>query len=84
MKYDTYSQYDPVHPGLAESAFLTVWASLSQWHNSLVLHSSLDKVPPVAVYFGTPYNAGPKGRRDPVPILLRPESGGANINLKTA
>jgi predicted nucleotidyltransferase len=37
MKYDTYSQYDSAHTGLAESAFLTVWASLSQWHNSLVL-----------------------------------------------
>jgi len=37
MKYDTYSQYDSAHTGLAERAFLTVWASLSQWHNSLVL-----------------------------------------------
>jgi hypothetical protein len=37
MKYDTYSQYDPAHAALAESAFLTVWAGLSQWHNSLVL-----------------------------------------------
>lgn len=37
MKYDTYSQYDPAHTALAESAFLTVWAGLSQWHDSLVL-----------------------------------------------
>ena len=37
MKYDTYSQYAPDHTALAESAFLTVWAGLSQWHDSLVL-----------------------------------------------
>jgi hypothetical protein len=37
MKYDTYSQYHPDHTALAESAFLTVWAGLSQWHDSLVL-----------------------------------------------
>ena len=37
MKYETYSEYDPAHSALAESAFLTVWAGLGQWHDSLVL-----------------------------------------------
>ena len=48
-------------------------------YNQLRPHSSLDKVPPAAVYFRTPYNPGPEGRRDPVPILLRPESGGLTL-----
>ncbi len=37
MKYETYTAYDPHSVGLAESAFLTVWSTLSQWHDSLVL-----------------------------------------------
>lgn len=37
MKYETYSEYDPHHAALAESAFLTVWAGLGQWHGDLVL-----------------------------------------------
>ena len=30
------SEYDPHHVGLAESAFLTVWSTLGQWHGSPV------------------------------------------------
>lgn len=37
MKYETYTEYDPHHVGFAESAFLSVWSTLGQWHNSLVL-----------------------------------------------
>ena len=37
MKYETYTEYDPHRVGLAESAFLTVWSTLGQWHDSLVL-----------------------------------------------
>ena len=41
MKYDTYSAYDPRHTGLAESAFLTVWAGLGSWYDDLVLIGGL-------------------------------------------
>lgn len=41
MKYETYSEYDPLRVGLAESAFLTVWASLGQCHGDLVLVGGL-------------------------------------------
>jgi len=41
MKYETYSEYDPRHTGLAESAFLTVWAGLGQWREDLVLIGGL-------------------------------------------
>lgn len=41
MKYETYSEYDPYHVGLAESAFLTVWSSLGSWHRDLVLVGGL-------------------------------------------
>ena len=41
MKYETYSDYDPHHTGLAESAFLTVWPGLSHWHEELVLVGGL-------------------------------------------
>ena len=41
MKYDTYSEYDPHRIELAESAFLTVWAGLTQWHSDLVLIGGL-------------------------------------------
>ena len=41
MKYETYSEYDPYRVSLAESAFLTVWASLGAWHNELVLVGGL-------------------------------------------
>ncbi len=41
MKYETYSEYDPMRVGLAESAFLTVWATLGQWHSDLVLVGGL-------------------------------------------
>ncbi len=41
MKYDTYSEYDPHHVSLAESAFLTVWSGLGQWHNEMVLVGGL-------------------------------------------
>ncbi|MFN0080434.1 MAG: hypothetical protein ACKVY0_28530 [Prosthecobacter sp.] len=37
MKYETYTEYDPHHVGLAESAFLTVWSTLGRWRDSLVL-----------------------------------------------
>ena len=41
MKYETYSDYDPRHTGLAESAFLTVWAGLGRWREDLVLVGGL-------------------------------------------
>jgi hypothetical protein len=41
MKYETYSEYDPRHTGLAESAFLTVWAGLGRWREDLVLLGGL-------------------------------------------
>ena len=41
MKDDTYSAYDPRQTGLAESAFLTVWAGLGSWHDDLVLIGGL-------------------------------------------
>ena len=41
MKYETYSEYDPRHIALAESAFLTVWAGLGRWHRDLVLVGGL-------------------------------------------
>jgi hypothetical protein len=37
MKYETYNEYDPHRSALAESAFLTIWAGLGQWHECLVL-----------------------------------------------
>jgi len=36
MKYETYSEDDPLHTGLAESALLTVWAGLGRWREDLV------------------------------------------------
>lgn len=41
MKYETYSQYNPVSVTTAESAFLTVWAGLGSWHSDLVLVGGL-------------------------------------------
>jgi hypothetical protein len=41
MRYETYSDYDPRHTGLAESAFLTVWAGLGRWREDLVLIGGL-------------------------------------------
>jgi len=41
MKYETYSAYDPQRTGLAESAFLTIWAGLGQWREDLVLVGGL-------------------------------------------
>ena len=41
MKYDTYSEYDPRHAALAESAFLTLWSALGAWHSDLVLVGGL-------------------------------------------
>ena len=41
VKYETYSEYDPHRASLAESAFLTVWARLEQWHDDLVLVGGL-------------------------------------------
>jgi hypothetical protein len=41
MKYETYSEYDPRHASLAESAFLTLWSTLSSWHADLVLVGGL-------------------------------------------
>ena len=37
MKYETYDEYESDQSALAESAFLTVWAGLGPWHESLVL-----------------------------------------------
>jgi len=36
VKYESYSQYDPVGVAFAESACLTVWAALGAWHDDLV------------------------------------------------
>ena len=41
MKYETYSEYNPVGVATAESAFLTVWAGLGSWHSDLVLVGGL-------------------------------------------
>ena len=41
MKYETYSEYNPVGVASAESAFLTVWAGLGSWHSDLVLVGGL-------------------------------------------
>lgn len=41
MKFETYSQYNPVGVATAESAFLTVWAGLGSWHSDLVLVGGL-------------------------------------------
>lgn len=41
MKYETFSAYDPRHTALAESAFLTLWSTLGQWHSDLVLVGGL-------------------------------------------
>lgn len=41
MKYETYSEYDPHHAALAESAFLTLWSALGSWHDNLVLVGGL-------------------------------------------
>ena len=41
MKYETYSEYDSRHTTLAESAFLTLWATLGEWHGDLVLVGGL-------------------------------------------
>ena len=41
MKYETYSEYDPRHAALAESAFLTLWSALGAWHSDLVLVGGL-------------------------------------------
>jgi hypothetical protein len=41
MKYETYSEYDPRHTALAESAFLTLWSTLGSWHADLVLVGGL-------------------------------------------
>jgi len=41
MKYETYREYNPVAVASAESAFLTVWAALRDWHEDLVLVGGL-------------------------------------------
>jgi len=41
VKYETFSQYDPRHTALAESAFLTLWPTLGRWHEDLVLVGGL-------------------------------------------
>lgn len=41
MKYDVYSAYEAHRVSLAESAFLTVWSSLGNWHGDLVLVGGL-------------------------------------------
>jgi hypothetical protein len=41
MKYETFSEYDPRHTALAESAFLTLWSTLGRWHSDLVLVGGL-------------------------------------------
>jgi hypothetical protein len=41
MKYERYSEYDPQQVSLTESALLTVWPALRQWHEDLVLVGGL-------------------------------------------
>ena len=41
MKYETYSQYNPLGVASTESGFLTVWAGLGSWHRDLVLVGGL-------------------------------------------
>ena len=41
MKFETYSEYDPRGIVLAESAFISVWASLGSFHEDLVLVGGL-------------------------------------------
>lgn len=41
MKFETYREYDPRGIALAESAFITVWASLGSFHEDLVLVGGL-------------------------------------------
>jgi hypothetical protein len=41
VKYETYSEYNPVGVASAESAFLSVWAGLGSWHSDLVLVGGL-------------------------------------------
>jgi hypothetical protein len=41
VKYETYSEYNPIGVASAESAFLTVWAGLGSWHSDLVLVGGL-------------------------------------------
>lgn len=41
MKYESYTEYDPRHTALAESAFLTLWPALGSWHEDLVLVGGL-------------------------------------------
>jgi hypothetical protein len=41
VKYETYSEYNPIGVANAESAFLTVWAGLGSWHSDLVLVGGL-------------------------------------------
>lgn len=41
MKYETYSEYNPVDVATAESAFLTVWVGFGSWHSDLVLVGGL-------------------------------------------
>ncbi len=41
MKYDTYQQYDPRATSQALPAFLTVWSSLGNYHEDLVLLGGL-------------------------------------------
>lgn len=41
MKYETFSEYDPRHTALVESAFLTLWSTLGPWHGDLVLVGGL-------------------------------------------
>lgn len=41
MKYETFSDYNPRHTALAESAFLTLWSTLGAWHGDLVLVGGL-------------------------------------------
>jgi hypothetical protein len=41
MKFETYNEYDPRGIALAESAFISVWASLGSFHEDLVLVGGL-------------------------------------------
>jgi hypothetical protein len=67
MKYETYSECDPHHTALAESAFLTLWSTLGSWQDDLVLVGGL--VPQYLCGHHTP------SRRLPRPATLDVDLG---------
>lgn len=72
VKYECVFLHEWLGPRKAERGLRNYF----HFYNQICTHSSLDKVLPAAVYFRTPHNPSPERCRCPVPILLRPESGG--------